>query len=427
MAFPTAKSLTFLSAGLCAAAILGACSNGDNAQASDADGEGAAASAVAGALAPGGGGGDAGLQEALQEIAPEGETALAAETLADGLVNPWGLAFLPGGDILVTEREGRLRVIRNGALVDAPVAGTPEPLVWNQGGYFDVLPHPDFAENNILYLAYAHGTRDANATRIVRGVFDGASLSEVETVYEVSPLKDTGHHFGGRMVWGGDGKLYLTTGDGGAYQERSQDMATSFGAVVRLNEDGSIPDDNPNFGDNALPELYSKGHRNPQGLVYDAERGVLWSNEHGPRGGDEINNVEAGGNYGWPAASYGINYNGSKVTPFTEFDGATQPVKHWTPSIAPSGMAVYRGDLFPAWDGDLLVGAMASHSSQALHRIVMDAGSPAGEERYLVGERIRDVRVGPDGAIYVTTEERGGAPVGKVLRLTPQASAARGS
>lgn len=421
MASFTAKPLTFLSAGLCAAAILTACSNGENAQASNAGSDsGAAENATVGALAPGGGGGDAALQERLQEIAPAGTVALEAETLADGLVNPWGLAFLPNGDILVTEREGRLRVIRDGALVDAPVEGTPEPLVWNQGGYFDVLPHPDFAENNILYLAYAHGTRDANATRIVRGVFDGARLSDVETVYDVSPLKDTGHHFGGRMVWGGDGKLYLTTGDGGRYQERAQDMATSFGAVVRLNEDGSIPDDNPNFGDNALPELYSKGHRNPQGLVYDAERDILWSNEHGPRGGDEINIVQAGGNYGWPAASYGVNYNGSKVTPFTEFEGATQPVKYWTPSIAPSGMAVYRGDLFAAWDGDLLVGAMADHSSQALHRIIMDANSPVGEERYLVGERIRDVRVGPDGAIYVTTEERRGAPVGKVLRLTPQ-------
>ena len=419
MAFQTAKSLAFLSAGLCAAALLAACSNGGEADASNAA-PAPAPGAAPGALVPRGGGGAPALQETRQEIAPQGEAALRVETLAEGLVNPWGLAFLPGGDILVTEREGRLRVIRDGALLDAPVAGAPEPLVWNQGGYFDVLPHPDFAENSILYLSYAHGTRAANATRIVRGVFDGTSLSEVETIYEVTPLKDTGHHFGGRMVWGGDGKLYLTTGDGGRYQERSQDMATSFGAVVRLNEDGSIPEDNPDFGAGALPELFSKGHRNPQGLAYDAERGVLWSNEHGPRGGDEINSVRAGANYGWPAASYGVNYNGSKVTPFTEFEGATQPVKYWTPSIAPSGMAVYRGDLFAAWNGDLLVGAMADHSSQALHRVMMDATLPIGEERYLVGERVRDVRVGPDGAIYVTTEERRGEPVGKVLRLTPQ-------
>ncbi len=422
MALFTAKSLAFLSAGLCAAAMLSACSNSEDAEASNdaVEDASAAAGALPGALVPGGGGGDPALQETMQEIAPEGETALSVETLAEGLVNPWGLAFLPNGDMLVTEREGRIRIIREGALVDDPVAGAPEPLVWNQGGYFDVLPHPDFAENNILYLSYAHGTREGNATRVVRGVFDGATLSDVETIYEVTPLKDTGHHFGGRMAWGGDGRLYLTTGDGGRYQERAQDMATSFGAVVRLNEDGSLPADNPTFGPGSLPELYSKGHRNPQGLVYDAGRGVLWSNEHGPRGGDEINDVQAGANYGWPAATYGINYNGSKVTPFTEFEGARQPVKYWTPSIAPSGMAVYRGDMFAAWEGDLLVGAMADHSSQALHRVIMDANLPIGEERYLVGERIRDVRVGPDGAVYVTTEDRGGAPVGKVLRLTPR-------
>lgn len=415
--FP-AKPLTFFSAALCAAALATGCSNGESAS---PDG-GADSGAAVGSLVRGGGGGDPALQETLQETAPEGDVALNVETIAEGLVNPWGLAFLPNGDILVTEREGRLRVIRDGALIDAPVAGTPEPLVWNQGGYFDVLPHPDFASNNILYLAYAHGTRDENATRVVRGVFDGASLSNLETIYEVTPLKDTGHHFGGRMVWGGDGKLYLATGDGGRYQERSQDMTTSFGAVVRLNEDGSIPEDNPNFGRRSLPELFSKGHRNPQGLAYDAERGVLWSHEHGPRGGDEINVVRAGGNYGWPAASYGINYNGSKVTPFTEFEGSIQPVKYWTPSIAPSGLAVYRGDLFPEWDGDLLVGAMASAASLALHRVIIDGESAVGEERYLVdlGERVREVRVGPDGAIYVTTEDRGGEPVGKVLRLTPQ-------
>lgn len=418
----TKKPLTFFSATLCAAALLTGCSNGETVSSeSDADNASTTSEAVVGALAPGGGGGDAGLQEAMQDPAPEGAVAVNVETLADGLANPWGLAFLPNGDILVTEREGRLRIIRDGALVDAPVAGVPETLVWNQGGYFDVLPHPDFAENNILYLAYAHGTRDENATRVVRGVFDGASLSDIETIYEVKPLKDTGHHFGGRMVWGGDGKLYLATGDGGRYRDRSQDMSTSFGAVVRLNEDGSIPDGNPNFGEGSLPELYSKGHRNIQGLAYDAETGILWSHEHGARGGDEINIVEAGANYGWPAASYGINYNGSKITPFTEFEGATQPVKYWTPSIAPSGLAVYRGDMFADWNGDLLVGALSDSAGRALHRVIIEDGKPVGEERYLVDmkARIREVRVGPDGAIYATTEERGGELVGKVLRITP--------
>ena len=402
-----------LFAACCAAALAAACSNDEGAAASAASG---------GGLVSGGGGGDASLQETLAPIAPEGDVALNVETIAEGLVNPWSIAFLPNGDILVTEREGRLRVIRDGVMAEAPVSGTPETLVWNQGGYFDVLPHPDFETNNILYLAYAHGTRGENALKVVRGVFDGESFSAIEEIYEAKPLKNTGHHFGGRMVWGGDGKLYVSIGDGGSTREKAQDMASSFGSVIRINEDGSIPTDNPDFGEGSLPELYSKGHRNGQGLVYDAERGIYWQHEHGPRGGDELNVVEAGENYGWPAASYGIDYNGARITPFTEYEGTTQPVKYWTPSIAPSGLDVYRGDLFADWNGDLLVGAMAGEVSMALHRVIIENGAPAGEERYLVdlGERVREVRVGPDGAIYVTTEERRGAPVGKVLRLTPQ-------
>ena len=222
------------------------------------------------------------------------------------------------------------------------------------------------------------------------------------------------------MVWGGDGMLYVSIGEGSRYKEKSQDMSSSFGSVVRLNEDGSVPADNPDFGDGSLLELYSKGHRNPQGLAYDAERDILWSNEHGPRGGDELNIVKPGANYGWPLASYGIDYSGAKITPFTEYEGTTQPVKYWTPSIAPSGLAVYRGDLFADWDGDLLIGAMSESAGEALHRIIMNGDEIAGEERYLIGERIRDVRVGPDGAIYVATEERRGAPEGRILRVTPQ-------
>ena len=386
------------------AALMAACSGG---------GEASSASAAQR------GGGDASLQETLAEPAPEGEVALNVEVVADGLVNPWSLAFLPDGSMLVTEREGRLRVIRDGALVAEPVAGVPDVLAWNQGGLFDVLLHPDFAENGVLYLSYAHGTQKENATRVARAVFDGSSLSDLEVLYDAKPLKDTGHHYGARMVWGPDGLLYVTIGEGSKYKEKAQDMSSSFGSVVRLNEDGSIPADNPNFGNGERPELFTKGHRNPQGFAYDAERGVLWETEHGARGGDEINIIEAGNNYGWPLATYGIDYNGAKITPFTEYEGTTQPVKYWTPSIAPSGLAVYRGDLFEGWDCDLLVGALAG---AALHRVILDGTSPVGEERYLVdrAERIRDVRVGPDGAIYVTTEDRAGAPAGKVLRLTPQ-------
>ena len=365
------------------------------------------------------GGGDESLQETLADPAPEGEIALNVEVLADGLAFPWSIAFLPNGDILFSERDGRLRVIRDGELVAEPVAGVPEVLVFNQGGLFDILLHPDFEENGVLYISYAHGTEKANATRIARAVFDGSLLSDLEVLYDAKPLKDTGHHYGARMVWGDDGKLYASIGEGSKYKEKAQDMTSSFGSIIRLNEDGSIPDDNPTFGDGERPELFTKGHRNPQGLAYDAARGILWENEHGPRGGDEINIIERGNNYGWPLATYGIDYNGAKISPFTEYEGTTQPVKYWTPSIGVSGLAVYRGDLFEGWDGDLLAGGL---SGSALHHIIMDGDKPAGEERYLLdrGERVRDVRVGPDGAIYVATEIYQDNTGGKILRLTPQ-------
>ena len=221
------------------------------------------------------------MQETLADPAPAGDLVLAVETLADGLVNPWSIAFLPNGALLVTEREGRLRLIRDGALAEEPIAGAPETLAWNQGGYFDILLHTDFATNNIVYLSYAHGERTSNALRVARAEFDGNALTNLEVIYEAKPLKDTGHHFGGRMAWGADEKLYVTIGEGSKYKEKSQDITSSFGAVVRLNEDGSAPSDNPAFGDGALPELFTKGHRNPQGLAYDAERNILWETEHG--------------------------------------------------------------------------------------------------------------------------------------------------
>lgn len=387
---------------------LAACANEEAASAS---GQNAARSAPKG-------GGDAALQERAQSPAPLGETALSVETVAEGLVNPWCVAFLPNGDILVTERAGRLRVIRDGALLEAPVRGVPKVYAENQAGLFDILPHPDFAENRTVFLSYAHGTADENATRVARATFDGEVLNDLEVIYEATPMKAGGYHYGGKIVFADDGTLFITIGEGSRYKEKAQDMTSSFGAVVRINQDGSIPEGNADFGDNAPPELWTKGHRNPQGLAWDAGRRILWSNEHGPRGGDEINIIERGGNYGWPLASYGIDYSGAKITPFTEYEGTKQPFKYWTPSIGVSGLAVYSGDVFPGWNGDLLAGGMAR---PALHRIILDeAGNETGEERYLEGERVRDVRIGPDGAIYVTTEDRGGAPVGKVLRLTRQ-------
>ncbi|MEM9704853.1 MAG: PQQ-dependent sugar dehydrogenase [Pseudomonadota bacterium] len=365
------------------------------------------------------GAGDARRQKNLADPAPIGNTEITIETIADGLTAPWCIAFLPNGDILVSERPGRLRRISNGALTPEPIKGVPPVLASGQGGLFDILPHPDFSENSVVFLSYAHGTRRANALRIARAVLNGDTLENLEVIYEASPLKDTSLHFGGKLQIGGDGMLYATTGEGSKYKERAQDLSTSFGAVIRIAQDGTIPTDNPSFKEGALPEHFTKGHRNPQGLAYDPVRNILWEHEHGPRGGDEINIIRAGENYGWPLASYGIDYNGALVTPYTEYQGTTQPFKYWTPSIATSGLAVYRGDLFPDdWDGDLLVGGLAD---RALHRVDLDGTEEVGEERYLgdEDERIRDVRVGPDGAIYVATSADDSAATGRILRLTP--------
>lgn len=349
--------------------------------------------------------------------APQGVTALRIETLAEGLVNPWSLAFLPDGSILVTERDGKLRVIRDDRLVAAPVAGVPVPYVKSQAGFFDVLAHPDFETNRTIFLSYAAGDGGSNATRVISATFDGAALSDIKTVFETKTKKDTPAHYGARLALLPDRTLLVTVGDGFNYREKAQDLSNGLGKIVRVNLDGSIPADNPFAStEGALPELWSYGHRNQQGLAVDAETGTVYETEHGAKGGDEINIIRAGVNYGWPLATYGIDYSGAQVSPFTDYEGTEQPIKYWTPSIAPSGLAVYRGAMFPGWNGDLLVGALAEKS---LHRVDMDGTAVMGEERYLDGERVRDVRVGPEGAIYVTTEDHDGAPTGKVLRLSP--------
>jgi glucose/arabinose dehydrogenase len=356
-------------------------------------------------------------QTTLAAEAPEGGAALNVETLAEGLVNPWRLAFLPDGSILLTERDGKLRIIRDGALVETPVSGVPAPYVKSQGGLFDVMQHPDFATNRTIFLSYAAGTPEANATRVISATFDGAALSDLKTVFETRPLKNTPVHYGGRLALLPDRTLLITVGDGFNFREKAQDLSNGLGKIVRVNLDGSIPADNPFAArEGALPEIYSYGHRNQQGLAVDPTTGTIWETEHGPMGGDELNIIEAGANYGWPIATYGLDYSGAQITPFTEYEGTKQPEKYWVPSIGPSGLVIYQGDLFAGWKGDLLVGALAK---TALHRLNMENGKVIGEERYLEGERIRDVREGPDGAIYVTTEDHDGAPIGRVLRLTP--------
>jgi glucose/arabinose dehydrogenase len=340
--------------------------------------------------------------------------------IAKGLDHPYALAFLPDGAILVTEREGRLRLIRNGALQPQPIAGVPRVHTGSQAGLFDVVLHPKFAENNFVYLTYAHGTANANATRVARARFDGTSLQDLKVIFEAAPLKDTNNHYGGRLAFLADGTFALTVGDGFEYREKAQDVTNHIGKIVRLNDDGSIPADNPFSIGGAKRENWSTGHRNQQGLAFDAETGRLWEHEHGPQGGDELNVIEAQYNYGWPVITYGMDYSGAYVSPFKERDRMQQPVLQWTPSIAPSGLAIYRGDKFPAWNGDLLLGALAF---KHLRRVDLDAqGNVAGQEELLkeLGERIRDVRVSPDGYVYVTTDNAAtGEKTGRVLKLEP--------
>lgn len=337
------------------------------------------------------------------------------ETLADGLSNPWSLAFLPDGGMLVTERSGQLRLIdAAGQLRAEPVAGVPEAFVNGQSGLMEVALAPDFAESGELFLSYSCGTRDANHTCLAAATFNGEALENTHEIFRVQPAKKGSAHYGGRIAFLPDNTLLLTLGDGFDYREQAQNTANHLGSIVRLNRDGSAPEDNPFVGQaDAMPELYSIGHRNVQGILVD-DAGRVFSHEHGPRGGDEINLIEAGKNYGWPKITYGIDYNGSQISPYTELPGLEQPLVYWDPSIAPSGMTLYQGDLFPEWQGSLLVSALAG---KEVRRVELK-GNAAGEQESLfteLGERFRDVRTGPDGAVYLLTD----SPSGQLLRVVP--------
>ena len=336
------------------------------------------------------------------------------ETVASGLDHPWSMAFLPDGRVLVTERAGRLRVVAKGRPIET-ISGVPGVYEASQGGLFDVVLHPRFASNGIIYLSYAAGTPAANFTRIMRARLDGKTLVDQKVIFEVSPPKNTPVHYGGRMVFMRDGTLVMTIGDGFDFREQAQRLESGLGKLIRIRDDGSIPPDNPFVGKKgAQPSIWSYGHRNEQGLAYDAASGRLYEQEHGPRGGDEINIIVRGGNYGWPVATQGVDYSGASISPFKSYKGMIDPIAVWVPSIAPSGLAVYRGAMFPEWNGDLLVGALAA---QELRRVDLDAaGKVAGETRIFpeISVRVRDVRVAPDGAIWVTTDE----DEGKVLRIS---------
>lgn len=356
------------------------------------------------------------LVGALLASVPALAQAYRIETFSEGLEHPWSLAFLPDGRILVTERVGRLRIVEaDGSLDPDPVAGLPEIFVAAQAGLMEVALDPDYLSNRWLYLSYAHGTTQANNTRLARARLVDDELRDFEVLFTAQPLKAGASHYGGRIAFLADKTLVLTLGDGFDWREEAQNPGNHLGKIVRLNRDGSVPADNPLVGQTgAAAEIYSLGHRNVQGIVFDAEAGRLYSHEHGPRGGDELNLIEAGNNYGWPLATFGIDYTGARVSPYTELPGLTQPLLHWTPSVAPASLTQYRGALFPDWQGDLFAATLAERS---VRRVRLHEGMLAGEEILFeeLGERIRDVRAGPDGALYLLTDNADG----RLLRVVP--------
>ena len=347
---------------------------------------------------------------------------IVVETVTAGLEHPWGLAFLPDGRMLVTERPGRLRVVdpkAEGRLRISPaVKNVPRVYAGGQGGLLDVALDPRFADNRLIYISYAEAREGSrNGTTVARAKLstDLTALEEVSVIFRQEPSYSSSAHFGSRLVFARDGTLFVTMGDRFSLREEAQNLANHYGKIVRIGTDGKPPKDNPFFGkDNARPEIWSYGHRNVQGAALHPVTGKLWINEHGPRGGDEVNVPLAGKNYGWPIIGYGIDYSGARIHDSTQRAGLEQPIHHWTPSIAPSGLAFYTGDRFPAWKSSVFVGALAG---QMLVRLELDGEKVVHEERMLTGlrSRIRDVRQGPEGLLYLLTDEGDG----RVLRLSP--------
>jgi len=353
------------------------------------------------------------------EVKESEQHSFRVVTVASGLAHPWGMTFLPGGEMLVTERDGRLRVVRGGKLDPKPVSGLPRIMVGGQGGLLDVALDPDYQDNGLIYFAYAGGRPGSVGTEVARGQLDldEMTLHDVETIFKVDPKTPGGAHYGGRLQFHPDGTLFVTLGDRYSYLDQAQSVENHLGTIVRINPDGSVPDDNPFVGrDDAKPEIYTYGNRNVQGIALRPGTTTIWAHEHGPRGGDELNILKPGANYGWPAITYGIDYSGAIISEKTEAPGMEQPVVYWDPSIAPSGMTFYDGDAFPEWRGDIFLGALAHRH---LRRLEMDGDEVVGQEELLadLNARIRDMVQGPDGMLYVLTD----AANGRILRLEPRA------
>jgi len=349
-----------------------------------------------------------------QQVQRSSKASYSLRMLTLDLEQPWGMAFLPDGRLLITERPGRLRIFANGRLERAPVGGLPKVYARGQGGLLDICLHPDFARNAQLYLTYSGEGEGGAATVLARAEFRNNALVGVRPIFEALPRTSGGLHFGSRVVFDRAGLLYVTCGE--RYQmQRAQNLADLGGKVVRLRDDGTVPPDNPFVGrEGARPEIFTYGHRNPQGMAMHPDTGRLWLAEHGPRGGDELNLLKAGANYGWPRATHGIDYSGSTISPNKSLPGMEDPVRVWVPSISPSGLAFYTGDRFPGWKGSAFTGAL---SDNALFRIELDGDRYVGEERLLVDQLpyIRDVRQGPDGLLYLVTHTDSGG----LYRLEP--------
>ena len=364
-----------------------------------------------------------------QTRAPEAKSGVAYDvvTVAEGLEKPWGMNFLPDGRILVTEKPGRLRIVAKDGTLSPPVEVLPPVDARNQGGLLDVLVGRDYATSRLIYWSYAqpHPETGTNNTAVARGrLVDGAAprVEDVQVIYRQEPSMQSALHFGGRLVWARDGTLFVTQGDRSITPGRmqAQNMDSLIGKIVRINADGSIPKDNPFVGrDGVRPEIWSSGHRNVEAATLNPATGELWEVEHGTRGGDEINIARAGKDYGWPTIAYGIEYQGAPITGgITQQDGLEQPVYYWDPVIAPSGMTFYTGSLFPAWRNSLFIGGLVTTN---LVRVEIKGDRVVGEERLLTDlqpnrERIRDVRQGPDGALYVLTD----SDKGRVLKIVPK-------
>jgi aldose sugar dehydrogenase len=350
----------------------------------------------------------------------EDRTKIRVSVVTRGLSHPWSLAFLPEGGMLVTERAGRLRIIRDGVLEHEPVAGVPQVHVNWLAGLMDVVLHPRFTENRLVYLTYSKAGEHGATTALARGRFDGTALTDVEEIFEADAWAAGHGSFGSRLAFDRDGMLFMTIGHR-AQPQRAQDPGQHAGTIVRLRDDGTVPDDNPFVGRPGYrPEVYSYGHRNQQGLAIHPETGALWANEHGPNGGDEINVILPGRNYGWPVVTYGRDYNGGVISETPWQEGMEPPLAFWVPAIAVSGMTIYTGEVFPAWRGNVFVGAMQMGrvpGTGHLQRLVFNERGELRREMLLteLRQRIRDVRQGPDGLLYVLTEEEDGV----LLKIEP--------